>query len=187
SGGCARPLDDPMLRTGRLPALNLEGVSAARARTRAAQPAAASAPIVVQNPPAAPQPVLAPALPVSPALGSEALAAYQQTMRQFLSLQERVIQQFLGGAAAPAAMAAPQPVFAAPVPAAVPAQIVIATPPPPAPEAKAVVQPPAPAAAAVDRAALQAQLLGIVAERTGYPTDMLGLDQDLEAELGIDS
>src|SRR5581483_4640668 len=45
----------------------------------------------------------------------------------------------------------------------------------------------APAVAALERGALQAQLLGIVAERTGYPTDMLGLDQDLEAELGIDS
>jgi len=47
--------------------------------------------------------------------------------------------------------------------------------------------PAAAAAPALDRAALQAQLLNIVAERTGYPTDMLGLDQDLEAELGIDS
>ncbi len=26
-----------------------------------------------------------------------------------------------------------------------------------------------------------------MSDRTGYPTDMLGLDQDLEAELGIDS
>ncbi|PLZ97448.1 hypothetical protein CI594_12645, partial [Fischerella thermalis CCMEE 5196] len=30
-------------------------------------------------------------------------------------------------------------------------------------------------------------LLGLVSERTGYPADMLGLDQDMEAELGIDS
>ncbi len=43
------------------------------------------------------------------------------------------------------------------------------------------------AAPAMDRAALQLQLLNIVAERTGYPTDMLGLEQELEAELGIDS
>ena len=34
---------------------------------------------------------------------------------------------------------------------------------------------------------LQALLLGIVAERTGYPTEMLGLEADLEADLGIDS
>ncbi|MGF2049668.1 phosphopantetheine-binding protein, partial [Lactococcus lactis] len=42
-------------------------------------------------------------------------------------------------------------------------------------------------APALNRGTLQALLLDIVAERTGYPTDMLGLDQDLEAELGIDS
>ncbi|MBE7220408.1 MAG: SDR family oxidoreductase, partial [Caulobacteraceae bacterium] len=33
----------------------------------------------------------------------------------------------------------------------------------------------------------KAQLLAIAAERTGYPEDMLGLDMDLEADLGIDS
>ena len=31
------------------------------------------------------------------------------------------------------------------------------------------------------------RLLEIVSERTGYPTDMLDLDADLEADLGIDS
>ena len=30
-------------------------------------------------------------------------------------------------------------------------------------------------------------LLQLVSDRTGYPEEMLGLDQDLEAELGIDS
>lgn len=30
-------------------------------------------------------------------------------------------------------------------------------------------------------------LLHLVSERTGYPEEMLGLDQDMEAELGIDS
>lgn len=34
---------------------------------------------------------------------------------------------------------------------------------------------------------LEALLLDIVSERTGYPRDMLGLDVDLEADLGIDS
>src|SRR3546814_16976205 len=34
---------------------------------------------------------------------------------------------------------------------------------------------------------LQALLIGIVAERTGYPHEMLGLEADLEADLGIDS
>jgi acyl transferase domain-containing protein/NAD(P)H-dependent flavin oxidoreductase YrpB (nitropropane dioxygenase family)/NAD(P)-dependent dehydrogenase (short-subunit alcohol dehydrogenase family) len=43
------------------------------------------------------------------------------------------------------------------------------------------------AAAPLDREWLSAQLLDLVQKRTGYPKDMLGLDLDLEADLGIDS
>ena len=43
------------------------------------------------------------------------------------------------------------------------------------------------AANGMDRNAVASLLVGIVSERTGYPADMLGMDQDLEAELGIDS
>ena len=39
----------------------------------------------------------------------------------------------------------------------------------------------------LDRDTLMSQLLELVSDRTGYPAEMLGLDQDLEAELGIDS
>jgi acyl carrier protein len=38
-----------------------------------------------------------------------------------------------------------------------------------------------------DKTTLIQILLRLVSDRTGYPTEMLGLDQDLEAELGIDS
>lgn len=38
-----------------------------------------------------------------------------------------------------------------------------------------------------DSESLTAELLKLVTERTGYPEDMLGLDVDIEAELGIDS
>ena len=38
-----------------------------------------------------------------------------------------------------------------------------------------------------DRDRLTDRLLGLVGQRTGYPKDMLGLDVDLEADLGIDS
>jgi acyl carrier protein len=38
-----------------------------------------------------------------------------------------------------------------------------------------------------DRTSLIKTLLRLVSDRTGYPIEMLGLDQDLEAELGIDS
>ena len=41
-----------------------------------------------------------------------------------------------------------------------------------------------PATPAVD---IGQTLMTIVAERTGYPTDMLDLDLDLEADLGVDS
>jgi acyl carrier protein len=55
-----------------------------------------------------------------------------------------------------------------------------------------VVAPPAAStelapAAGLDRDQMLSSLLELVSDRTGYPTDMLGLDQDLEAELGIDS
>jgi acyl carrier protein len=46
----------------------------------------------------------------------------------------------------------------------------------------------APAAgAALDPVALQVDLLAIVSEKTGYPAEMLELDMDMEADLGIDS
>ena len=50
-------------------------------------------------------------------------------------------------------------------------------------------EPDAPAAhaAELDRAAITARLLETVRDRTGYPIETLGLDLDMEADLGIDS
>ncbi|QIB35179.1 type I polyketide synthase [Ancylobacter pratisalsi] len=95
------------------------------------------------------------------------------------------------------------PVQAAPVPPAPVASAPVATAPAPAPAPIAVpaaataavngnghsAPAPAPAAeaAAIGGPALLDLLLGLVEERTGYPRDMLGLDQKLEADLGIDS
>jgi acyl transferase domain-containing protein/NAD(P)-dependent dehydrogenase (short-subunit alcohol dehydrogenase family) len=42
-------------------------------------------------------------------------------------------------------------------------------------------------AAPFGRAALTDHLIALVEDRTGYPRDMLGMDQNLEADLGIDS
>jgi acyl carrier protein len=175
--------------------------------------------------------------------GQEALMAYQsyqETMRHFLVLQERVMAHFLTGmpAAAPmpgnswrsmpvsnaAPMISPQPGPAvkgghrdgsAPpahhltVPAGlrpIPAPVeTVSTPPPVPPSPPLPVSPPTPAtvsqptasaatvvpttdhASTLDRASLTEILLNLVSDRTGYPTDLLKLDQDLEAELGIDS
>ena len=58
------------------------------------------------------------------------------------------------------------------------------TPAPAAPPAPVQVAAPA-AAPSVD--AVAEKVLAIVADKTGYPTDMLALDLDLEADLGIDT
>jgi acyl transferase domain-containing protein len=69
---------------------------------------------------------------------------------------------------------------AAPAPAAAPAA------PAPAAQAAPVVEA-APAAAASEDDPVKAKVLAIIAEKTGYPSDMLDMDLDLEADLGIDT
>lgn len=81
------------------------------------------------------------------------------------------------------ATAAPAP--AAPTPA--PTAVATATPAPVIEKAAPPVAAPAPETPAFDEAELTRRLLAIVGERTGYPTEMLDLDLDLEADLGIDS
>ena len=137
----------------------------------------------------------------------EVLSAYFATMRQFLATQSRVMSSFLGTQPAgtdlpalpaempmgmPAEMPAPLAAAAAQAPAPVSA-------PPPVAAPAAVAHPAAPAPAAPvatpaaserdapSRAALVELLLGLVEEKTGYPRDMVGLEQNLEADLGIDS
>ena len=175
NGGSARQLEDPIFRTGTMPALNAE--TAADAREAARLAIAPAAPAVVA-------PASAATLPAA-ALSADAVVAYQQTMRQFLNLQERVIQQFLGGSAGV--------LPAMPVQPAIPAGVVpIAAAR--APAAPSIIPVQASHAVEIEAAQLaepafdvRACLLEIVAERTGYPQDMLGIEQDLEAELGIDS
>ena len=93
-------------------------------------------------------------------------------------------------ALAPAAVAAP----AAPVAIEVPVAAAPAAPSveAPGPHVNGVDKPLGVAAAAVagsefGRERLTELLLGIIEEKTGYPRDMVGLDQGLEADLGIDS
>jgi acyl transferase domain-containing protein/acyl carrier protein len=73
------------------------------------------------------------------------------------------------------------------LPTATPSTIATA-PPAPASEAKALTPTPAaisPNGAAVDD--VKERLLALVVEKTGYPQDMLDLDLDLEADLGVDT
>ena len=137
----------------------------------------------------------------SPAGGRDrAMAEHQETMRQFLQTQERLMMAYLGGAAGSQGAQRPARPFSTPRPAPtltaprapVPAPKPALTPSPGAPAASVAQSPPAkaaatPAAPAVAAGDAKAQLLAIAADRTGYPEDMLGLDMDLEADLGIDS
>jgi acyl transferase domain-containing protein/NAD(P)H-dependent flavin oxidoreductase YrpB (nitropropane dioxygenase family)/NAD(P)-dependent dehydrogenase (short-subunit alcohol dehydrogenase family) len=163
----------------------------------------------------------------TPISGEAALAAYQayqQTMRQFLSLQEQVMTQFLGGgfsgqisparslsyASVPelprrerevrknGGTLAPSgsPLMEEPGPKAAERRV---APLPTLPENNAPEVPVAPRPVEgpsvqparnslhLDRASLTQTLLSLVSDRTGYPPEMLGLDQDMEADLGIDS
>jgi acyl carrier protein len=66
--------------------------------------------------------------------------------------------------------------------AAAPAPVVAPVAPTPVAPAPAVAAPVAPAADPV-----ASQVLAIIAEKTGYPPEMLDLDLDLEADLGVDT
>jgi polyketide-type polyunsaturated fatty acid synthase PfaA len=83
--------------------------------------------------------------------------------------------------------------FAAPPVAAPPVAAPVAAPPVAAPVTAPPVAAPAPAPAAAAPAAAspavdaKALLLEVVADKTGYPAEMLSMDMALEADLGIDS
>jgi len=56
-----------------------------------------------------------------------------------------------------------------------------------APVSAVLVTPVAVASAAIDLDHIQSVMMSVVAEKTGYPTEMLELEMDMEADLGIDS
>jgi acyl transferase domain-containing protein len=142
---------------------------------------------------------------------AEAHAAYQRSMAEahmaFLRTSEAAIASISGGtpvavpdtwrATAPASMpAAPAPSIAMPTaaPIAVAPKAVVAAPavapaaaPPPAPAPVPAAPAPPPAPVAPAGPSIVGALLAVVAEKTGYPMDMIGLDMEIEADLGIDS
>ena len=131
------------------------------------------------------RPVRAPVAIAAPAgapAGDDRQAAvleYLRNMRELVETQRRVMMGYLGAADSPARP--PIDVAASPVPEA-PA---VHEAPPAADSAPApALAPAAPASGPTDVAQV---LLTIVAQRTGYPSEMLELDLDLEADLSIDS
>lgn len=194
AGGYARAQNSEVRGNGRLPALDAHSKhQAIESKAAAVQAAPASAPAPSASPQAGPMPSAA--APAASALSEQALLAYQQTMRQFLALQEQVMRQALGELpsaggdaqawAAPAAATTSLPVSpqAAPTPA--PASPPEAT----APAADTIAEPVSASTGPVvwDAEHCEQVLIEFCAERTGYPPDMLDLDADLEADLGVDS
>ncbi|GAA4827398.1 hypothetical protein GCM10025787_01740 [Saccharopolyspora rosea] len=88
------------------------------------------------------------------------------------------------GAPTPALPSAPAPEPSAP-PRAEPPAPAPQAPPPPEPPAPAPQEPAQPAA--LDRDSVRDVVLEVVADKTGYPGDMLDLGMDVESDLGIDS
>jgi malonyl CoA-acyl carrier protein transacylase len=121
---------------------------------------------------------------VSGPVPSSAFLDHFALMEEFLRTEEDIMTRMAGSSAG----SVPSPVGLV-----VPSLPVVALQPqvfqtPAAPVSVVVQPPPAPAqppgTAPADLATL---LLRVVSERTGYPQEMLGLDQDMEADLGIDS
>jgi acyl transferase domain-containing protein/NAD(P)H-dependent flavin oxidoreductase YrpB (nitropropane dioxygenase family)/NADP-dependent 3-hydroxy acid dehydrogenase YdfG len=161
-------------------------------------------------PPASPVQAARPSAPGSrstatgaqPPRAAEVFMRTQETMRKFLEAQETILQAYFGGEPGIGAReqpAAPRAIIGEILP--VPAPLTASAPVPeaqresaPAPPAVKVAQAPVPtvaippaAAPALDGDTRRSTLVRIVAERTGYPADMLDLGADMEADLGIDS
>ncbi|HET8661989.1 MAG TPA: SDR family NAD(P)-dependent oxidoreductase [Micromonosporaceae bacterium] len=99
----------------------------------------------------------------------------------------RVVDQAATAAAAPAPV--PAAVAVTDAPQAVPAAAPVAAPPAPAVVAPAVIEPAAEQQAPPEPPAdeVTSTVVGVVSGLTGYPPDLLDLDLDLEADLGVDT
>lgn len=134
----------------------------------------------------------------------EALRRHQELMGRFIDSNREVMLAWMGQrgrAGGTLTQAGAGPTAAAPAIASAPATSAPAATPPEPPRAEAQVAPPTPAASgsdpaeglgsvaeiAVSRDAVMEALLALISERTGYPTEMLDPDINLEADLGIDS
>jgi acyl transferase domain-containing protein/acyl carrier protein/nucleoside-diphosphate-sugar epimerase len=190
-GAAGRTPPNPALPTTNVPAPAPNNIVPAVASAPSISAPNLQDPIMPARPDAAPAPFAVPgAAPASDAAWGafqvmqasmlEAQKAFTQTLgdshQAYLHASEATMLQ-LGGIA-PALRPIPMPTQPPPV---MPLPVMAAPTPLPAP----VAPPPVVAVpSALDPAAL---LLEVVAEKTGYPVEMLTLDMELEAGLGIDS
>jgi acyl transferase domain-containing protein/NAD(P)H-dependent flavin oxidoreductase YrpB (nitropropane dioxygenase family)/NAD(P)-dependent dehydrogenase (short-subunit alcohol dehydrogenase family) len=166
-------------------------------RQVSASPAEEAAP---KRPAAAPSPPMPPPFSLpngsgrlpAPALAgnndeaAQVMLRFQDLMAKFLDTQKSVMVSYLQGTGGAAPSAALEPAQPPPAPATQGSNGQAAPPIPPAPVVAARPEPETPPTT-MDRGQLSAQLLDLVSKRTGYPKEMLGVDMDLEADLGVDS
>ncbi|MCA8955931.1 MAG: SDR family NAD(P)-dependent oxidoreductase, partial [Planctomycetes bacterium] len=169
-------------------------------------------PLPTTAPPSVPEPQQTPTH--DPTVLGEVLRAHQQSLLALVQLQQQTAQlhqRFLDGqaqatraleqlvAAQPLAFGmpaagsplagdwtAPQVVVPEPAPAPLPVHAVAVPTPAPA-EAEPPVKLPSANVAPAPSSAVTEVLLAVVAEKTGYPAEMLELSMGLDADLGIDS
>ena len=111
-----------------------------------------------------------------------AVMEFLRTTRELVAAQRDVLLGYLGTAPAPALV----PLTVQPAPAALPAPA--SEPAVAAPAASAPPPPPEePEAKVLGPEEIREVVLATVSARTGYPSDMLGTDLDLEGDLSIDS
>jgi acyl transferase domain-containing protein/acyl carrier protein/NAD(P)-dependent dehydrogenase (short-subunit alcohol dehydrogenase family) len=156
------------------------------------------APAAIPAPTPAPPPAPTAAPSISPEM-AEVILRHQRLMTSFLDQQRAIMMGYLGAGEPddrgllPPSASGPEVFHSAPptgqLPAAAEPAPIAAPAPPPAPRPAPVPSPaPAPTAGpATSAPELETALLTLVSERTGYPEEMLERDQDLEADLGIDS
>ena len=109
--------------------------------------------------------------------------AFAKGHEGYLKAMEAAYQSTIGGAASVALPAAVPAAVFIPAPAPVAQPVAVATPAPPAP----VLNPVMVATAAAPTANIHKLLLALIADKTGYPEEMLEPAMALEADLGIDS
>ena len=130
---------------------------------------------------AVPQVVAAPAVAQVTSAGEQVLVGYLSNMRELVNAQRDVLLGFFG---TPGNQTAVRAVDSRPAAVALPAPVAVQAAKPAPATATTDADNSTPLAAAPDSRNV---LLAIVAERTGYPAEMLDLDLDLEADLSIDS
>jgi acyl transferase domain-containing protein/NAD(P)H-dependent flavin oxidoreductase YrpB (nitropropane dioxygenase family)/NAD(P)-dependent dehydrogenase (short-subunit alcohol dehydrogenase family) len=176
----ARPLHGPEPRLLGQPLADPPADSTEAATPAHTPPARDVPPPVVTQVTAPP----APAVPHAPATedGIQVMLRFQELMDHFLETQRSVMLGYLQPpVAASVPLASLEPASAPPVAASGPPVNAEPASGPPA-ATNGHVEP-----AGNSREALTHRLLQIVCQRTGYPVETLGLDLDLEADLGIDS